>query len=239
MLILPGIMGSKLGKPGVLFDDTIWIDPVDIIAGNLRQLSLVGGRKDIEPLGVLLLAYLKLKLRLKLAGFDATSTPSTGARASCNLGRELAKRIRQETGADAGREDLYLVAHSMGGLVSRAACKQLKDKGEETKVRRLVMLGTPNFGSFAPVQALSGSSFARQERRRARHPPTARKISSTRSSIPSPASTRCCRRPRSFPGWTSTARPPGLPSAWGRDPRCWRRRPKCTRLWSRETTGSP
>ncbi len=157
VLILPGIMGSKLGTPGFLFDDTIWIDPVDIIAGNLRQLSLVGGRKDIEPLGVILLAYLKLKLRLLLAGVDASFHPFDWRQSVPDPGRELADRIRTETGPDAGREDLYLVAHSMGGLVARAAFKQLKDKGEDKKVRSLVMLGTPNFGSFAPVQALSGS----------------------------------------------------------------------------------
>jgi pimeloyl-ACP methyl ester carboxylesterase len=157
VLILPGIMGSRLGKPGKLFDDTIWIDPVDIIAGNLRQLSLVGGGKDIEPLGVILLAYLKLKLRLKQAGFDTSFHPFDWRQGIPSLGRELAARIRRETGQEAGREDLYLVAHSMGGLVSRAAFKQLTEKGEDTKVRRLVMLGTPNFGSFSPVQALSGS----------------------------------------------------------------------------------
>lgn len=157
VLILPGIMGSKLGKAGSLFDDTIWIDPVDIIAGNLRQLSLIGGRKDIKPLGVILLAYLKLKLRLKQAGFDASFHPFDWRRNIPEVGRDLAARIRQETRLKAGREDLYLVAHSMGGLVSRAAFKELKEGGEESKVRRLVMLGTPNFGSFAPVQALSGS----------------------------------------------------------------------------------
>ena len=150
-------MGSKLGKPGFIVDDTIWVDPVDIIAGNLRQLSLVGGRKDIEPMGVILLAYLKLKLRLKQAGFDANFHPFDWRKSIPDLGRDLADRIREETVQNAGRENLYLVAHSMGGLVSRAAFKQLKDGGEEKKVRRLVMLGTPNFGSFTPVQAFSGS----------------------------------------------------------------------------------
>ncbi len=157
VLILPGIMGSKLGKERFLFDDTIWIDPVDIIAGRLRQLSLVGGSKDIEPLGVILLAYLKLKLRLKQAGFDADFHPFDWRRSIPELGKELAARIRKETGQGTGRQDLYVVAHSMGGLVSRAAFRQLKDKGDSGRVRRLVMLGTPNFGSFSPVQAFSGS----------------------------------------------------------------------------------
>ena len=45
-----------------------------------------------------------------------------------------------------------IVAHSMGGLVSRAAmaCEA------RSKVERVVLLGTPNSGSFAPVQALRG-----------------------------------------------------------------------------------
>lgn len=157
VLILPGIMGSKLGRSRFLFDDTIWIDPLDIVAGRLRELSLVDGRKDIEPLGVILLAYLMLKLRLKQAGFDTSFHPFDWRRSIADTGAELATRIRKETGKNAGREDLYLVAHSMGGLVSRAAFKQLREKGEDGKVRRLIMLGTPNFGSFSPVQALSGS----------------------------------------------------------------------------------
>lgn len=159
VLILPGIMGSKLGKrkARLFFDDTIWIDPADIIAGNLRQLSLVDGRKDIKPLGVILFAYLKLKLRLKQAGFDADFYPFDWRQSIPVLGKELADQVRKETGQKSGRQHLYLVAHSMGGLVSRAGLKILKEKGEDHKVRRLVMLGTPNFGSFAPVQALMGS----------------------------------------------------------------------------------
>ena len=45
-----------------------------------------------------------------------------------------------------------LVAHSMGGLVARAA---LASAGG--KITRLVMLGTPNYGSFAPVQVFRGT----------------------------------------------------------------------------------
>jgi pimeloyl-ACP methyl ester carboxylesterase len=159
VLILPGIMGSKLGKASGFFENIIWVGPLDIIAGKLRKLSLVGGDKDIKALGVILLTYLKIKLHLKRAGFDVSFHPFDWRQSILDLGKELADRIRKETGLRAGREDLYLVAHSMGGLVSRAAYHQLKaaDKGEENKVRRLIMLGTPNFGSFSPVQVLSGS----------------------------------------------------------------------------------
>jgi len=43
----------------------------------------------------------------------------------------------------------------MGGLVSRAALKELGPEGS-SKIARLIMLGTPNHGSFAPVKALTG-----------------------------------------------------------------------------------
>ncbi|MCD4811202.1 hypothetical protein K8R14_01140 [bacterium] len=160
VLILPGIMGSKLGTKGFIFDDTIWIDPVDFARGRLSELSLDGGSADIQALGVLLFAYLKLKLRLKLAGFDADFHPYDWRQDIRNLGQYLIKRIRDETGDGAGRKSLYLVAHSMGGLVARAGFQLLTDSDEEDdtdRVQRLIMLGTPNNGSFSPVQALSGT----------------------------------------------------------------------------------
>lgn len=154
VLLLPGIMGSTLGTPGFIFDDTIWVDPLDIALGNLEDLSLDGGDPDIEPLGVILFAYLQLKLRLKLAGFDADFHPFDWRKGIDHLGQELAKRIKKETESGRSGSTLYLVAHSMGGLVSRSAFAILKEKGEESRVRRLLMLGTPNFGSFTPVQAI-------------------------------------------------------------------------------------
>jgi hypothetical protein len=50
------------------------------------------------------------------------------------------------------RSRTMIVAHSMGGLVSRAA---MSHAGLE-HVERVVLLGTPNTGSFAPVLALRG-----------------------------------------------------------------------------------
>ncbi|MDX1433952.1 MAG: alpha/beta fold hydrolase, partial [Gammaproteobacteria bacterium] len=153
VLVLPGIMGSKLGTKGAIFDDVIWLDPLDIAGGELNELRLPGGDPHVTAVGVILFAYLKLKLRLRLAGFDADFHPFDWRRSVPDLGRELAERVDEERQGGAG--DLYLVAHSMGGLVSRAAMKWLAAKPGQP-VRRLIMLGTPNFGSFSAVQALSG-----------------------------------------------------------------------------------
>ena len=148
VLILPGIMGSKIGRErDFLFDDVIWIDPVDIALGNLANLAL-RRRHEYQALGVILFAYLKLKLRLKIAGFDADFHPFDWRQSLEGLGTQLAKRINEES---AGK--VHIVAHSMGGLVARAALTH----GAQKKVDRFIMLGTPNFGSFVPVQAIRGT----------------------------------------------------------------------------------
>jgi hypothetical protein len=147
VLILPGIMGSKLGKPRLLvFEDVLWIDPIDIARGKLVELTLNSTPTKYGPVGVVLFAYLKLKLRFQAAGYDADFYPFDWRLGIDALGQQLAQRLAQEKA-----QEIYLVAHSMGGLVARAALAQ-----NSQKVKRLIMLGTPNFGSFAVPQALHG-----------------------------------------------------------------------------------
>ena len=142
--VLPGIMGSRIGKRGKIVNDILWLDPFDIAAGRLVRLALPRGQA-LQALGVMLFGYLKLKLTLEIAGFDASFHAFDWRQSLDVLGRELIDRID----ADAAGE-VMLVAHSMGGLVSRAAM----NRDRERRIARVVQLGTPNFGSFAPVQAL-------------------------------------------------------------------------------------
>ncbi|MDJ0837244.1 MAG: CHAT domain-containing protein [Acidobacteriota bacterium] len=152
VLILPGIMGSKLGCHRFLsFHNTIWLEPLDLVTGGLKKLSLADGRKDIEPLGVMMIAYLRLRLILKGAGFDTGYFPYDWRLSLDQLGEQLARHIRKET---SGNRSIYLVCHSMGGLVARMALAKLGD--DNAVVRRVIQLGTPNHGSFAPVLALRG-----------------------------------------------------------------------------------
>jgi pimeloyl-ACP methyl ester carboxylesterase len=153
VLILPGILGSLLArvKSGRL--DTIWIDFIDIMFGRLRELKLPDTSKEIRAFDVHQATYLKLKLWLRSEGFDADFHPFDWRQSIPELGRELAARIQGEPAAE-----VYLVAHSMGGLVARAAVFH-----GLPKLKRLVMLGTPNFGSFAPVMVFRGAyKFLRQ-----------------------------------------------------------------------------
>jgi pimeloyl-ACP methyl ester carboxylesterase len=144
VLILPGIMGSTIGKERLLLDDVFWFNPARIAIGSLVDLALNGAAPKHTSLGVMPLFYELLKLRLQLAGFDADFHHYDWRLSIDKLGALLVDRIKKDHAGE-----VSLVAHSMGGLVSRAAIFQ-----GTPKLKRLVMLGTPNFGSFAPVQAI-------------------------------------------------------------------------------------
>lgn len=143
VFVLPGIMGSKLGKPpsGVL-----WIDPSKIAAGRLADLALPD-EAALRPLGVLLFSYAKLHLQLKIHGYDSSFHPYDWRLGLDELGAQLAARI-----ASSGKP-VNLVAHSMGGLIARAAARILPRR----MLRKIIMLGTPHGGSFASVQTLRGT----------------------------------------------------------------------------------
>jgi PGAP1-like protein len=147
VLIVPGIMGSQLGlkRAAPLPDDIVWLDPIDIQQGRLAVLR-VGGPAAVVALGAELYSHLHLKLRLRAQGFAAEFHDYDWRLPVAELGRALAARL-----AHAG--STAIVAHSMGGLVARAA---LAHPGT-AQVQRLILLGTPNSGSCAAVQALRGT----------------------------------------------------------------------------------
>lgn len=143
--VLPGLLGSRLGAFTANGSEILWLDPLTLIAGKLQQLG-IGKRRSVRPLGVMLPGYLKLKLSLQAAGFRVKLYPYDWRRSVPELGRKLAEELLHETAGE-----IMLVAHSMGGLLARAALQV-----GSSNVTRLVQLGSPNHGSFALVQALRG-----------------------------------------------------------------------------------
>ena len=72
-----------------------------------------------------------------------------------------AKRFEQflrKVDDDPANESFHIVAHSMGGIVTRTALLDLKSSNQELKkLKRIVMLAVPNLGS--PVAKVLGSVF--------------------------------------------------------------------------------
>jgi len=145
--LIPGIMGSQLGlrREGNEPPDLLWVDPIDLQNGRLGELAADNGA--IVSLGAVPYTFLALKLRLEAAGFTVRWADYDWRYGAEDAGARLAARIAAEP---ARRQ--YLVGHSFGGLVARAAIA-----ATDASIERLVTLGTPHHGSFAALQALRAS----------------------------------------------------------------------------------
>ena len=148
VLILPGIMSSRLGRTiDTEFDDILWLDFESVALGRLSELALKPYSDDVGSLGIILTSYIALKLRLRLLGFDARFFAYDWRKGLDELGASLAQELKR-----LAPRRVHLVAHSMGGMVARAALSHAPDN-----LGRMVMLGTPNHGSFVPLQIVRGT----------------------------------------------------------------------------------
>jgi pimeloyl-ACP methyl ester carboxylesterase len=143
VFVLPGIMGSRLGSIARRRYSLLWLHPTAVANGSLTQLAMPSSRA-LRAVGVMLPGYLKLRLRLEIAGFRPLFCPFDWRRDVDQLGRSFARLIERS-----GERKALVVGHSMGGLVARAALAY-----DKRRIARLIQLGAPNDGSFAPLQAL-------------------------------------------------------------------------------------
>ena len=143
VFVLPGIMGSRLGLVARKSYSLLWLHPTAVANGSLTQLAIPGSRA-LRAVGVMLPGYMKLRLRLEIAGFRPVFCPFDWRRDVDQLARSFAQTIERS-----GERKALVVGHSMGGLVARAALAY-----DKRRIARLIQLGAPNDGSFAPLQAL-------------------------------------------------------------------------------------
>jgi hypothetical protein len=167
VVVIHGIMGAELsvssGGPG----DLTWVSAFRILRGWLDRLRLSDdGRSDADPkftvtatgtmkryYGEMLLA-LSDNWNVKDFFFDW--------RKDLNLAAELLKEKIDKSFDD--KAPVHIVAHSMGGLVARTFIGKYPnrwrtmwdEKGNGKAGGRLIMLGTPNLGSFAIPQVITG-----------------------------------------------------------------------------------
>jgi pimeloyl-ACP methyl ester carboxylesterase len=145
--VVPGLMGSQLclQRPRPAPDDLLWLDPLDISQGQLGLLAMPGA--PVMAGGPVLHGYLPLKLALLAAGYSVRCFPYDWRRDVAESAAVLARQLDTEAA-----RDISIVAHSMGGLVARIAL----NSSAESRIQRLITLGTPHGGSYAPVMAVRG-----------------------------------------------------------------------------------
>lgn len=158
VIVLPGVMGSHLAAGG----RTIWVDALRLARGGLTDL-IYDGQTEVTAIG-LNRNYVALITRLART-WDVHLFPydwRDDIRRSANHLDELVQRLR----AEHPNRGINFVAHSMGGLVVRAFVAEHRQRWDElaeipgASSGRLVMLGTPNRGSYSIPLTLLGNELA-------------------------------------------------------------------------------
>ena len=151
VFVLPGIMGSQLERDG----NRIWLDYLDLAVGGIARLRDLNDAR-IEPAGVMgdyyraLCEYLSNSHEVIPFAYDWRKSIR-------NAGAELGKAVEKTLAASG--QPIRFVAHSMGGMVTRAFIADHPQLWERVCARpgsRLLMLGTPNRGSHSMVETLLG-----------------------------------------------------------------------------------
>lgn len=154
VFVLPGILGSHL-KAG---DKRIWLS-LRLVGGLDKLAYQPQGADNVAPDGPIGLIYDDLIEHLAQShavvpfAFDWRRPIEEEA-------ERLADAVDRELDARSGSgQPVRIIAHSMGGVVTRTM-QLVRPKTFERMMKReggrFLMLGTPNGGSWAPMQCLSG-----------------------------------------------------------------------------------
>ena len=154
VFVLPGILGSNLKVDG----KRIWLSWR--LVGGLKGLAYTtGGPDGVEPDGAIESTYGDLEAYLA-ATHEVIEFAYDWRRPMEEEARRLAKAVTAALAArKASGQPVRFVAHSMGGLLARTMQLERADVWQRMMAHpgaRVLMLGTPNGGSWAPMQVLSG-----------------------------------------------------------------------------------
>jgi len=171
IIFIPGIMGSELTVTEGGDDDLVWVSFPRLIWGGIKKLQLTkDGAQEADS-----------QLRVQASGLEKDSYAEAvlWLKAYWNVEPfaydwrkdldKAAERLKDLVESKFKDQPVHLVAHSMGGLVSRNFIrlypKVWKAMLEPKKVQggRLIMLGTPNYGSHAIANAMvAGDKLVRR-----------------------------------------------------------------------------
>ena len=154
VIVLPGVLGSNLKLDG----KRIWLG-FRFVNGLMKLAWDPATASRVEPDGPIGLSYDDLIERLADT-HEVIPFAYDWRRPIEDEARRLAVEVDAQLAArQASQQPVRLLAHSMGGLVARTMQLEKPDTWKRLMARdgaRLLMLGTPNAGSWAPMQTLSG-----------------------------------------------------------------------------------
>jgi CHAT domain-containing protein len=158
VFVLPGILGSNLKQGLGANADRIWLS-LNLLGNFSRLEYMPNGADQVQedgPIGLIyndLIAFLGATHEVIAFGYDWRCPLEEAAK---RLAAKINKAMdaRTKTG-----QAVRILAHSMGGLVARTV--QIVEPKTWQRLMahadaRLVTLGTPHGGSWAPMQVLSG-----------------------------------------------------------------------------------
>jgi pimeloyl-ACP methyl ester carboxylesterase len=154
IILLPGIMGSEL------IDESghkVWVNLPDLIIKNNFLLLHSDDSipiSNLRPSGLYKRYYLKTQLWLENQGYTVHSFAYDWRKPIDESADNLKNFVEKKAGNDRDKEFVF-VAHSMGGLVVRRYLDMFGIQAED-RLEKLIMLGTPNKGSYLPFMAMKG-----------------------------------------------------------------------------------
>lgn len=162
VVFVPGIMGSEL----FLGDELIWPGPLSSLIGPYKKmeelLRLDLRVRDVIRKFAISEQYGALLRDLRTFGFEEGASlflhPYDWRRSNALAAGGLADRIDQAVGSTREEAEVTLLAHSMGGLVSRYYLESGRFTARPgfRAVRRLITLGTPHLGAPLALTAALG-----------------------------------------------------------------------------------
>jgi pimeloyl-ACP methyl ester carboxylesterase len=148
--ILPGIMGTHLAVGGL----RVWLSLLELARGKILDLQI--SNRTIQPLSLVALSYCNLVEYLS-ATHEVIPFPYDWRVSILDEAERFGKTIAAKL--EETKEPIRIVAHSMGGLVTRAMINSCPDVWKEMcdrKGSRFIMLGTPNRGSHKITRLILG-----------------------------------------------------------------------------------
>ncbi len=178
IIVIPGILGSRLVRPGPKGDETVWDLSLRTLPGVLKKATTGGlalssshgkpndgivarelfrdqlmpgffGVDDYRPLLAALSAVVPTPAQLRTFPYDWRGSNRHAAQALADFALPALHDWSRSSGNTEAR--LWLVCHSMGGLVARYFCEHL---GGAAVTRELVSFGTPYRGAMKALDKL-------------------------------------------------------------------------------------